>query len=368
MYLKQLSLINFKNCAEAEINLSPKINCFTGNNGEGKTNLLDAIYYLAFCKSFFNPIDSQNILHEAPFYVIQGQFEHDGKNDEIYCGQKKGAKKSFKKNKKEYQRLSDHIGLIPLVMISPSDSELIYEGSESRRKFMDNVIFQYDKEYLEDLISYNKIISHRNALLKSFSKANSFDYSQIEVWDKQLIPFGVRIHKKRQNLIKHFEPIFQVNYQKISGGKEEVGLQYISCLNDTPFETVLEAALPRDRYAEYTTAGIHKDDLEFTLNGHTIKRFASQGQQKSYLLALKLAQYYYISETLGITPILLMDDIYDKLDDTRMAQLIKTISHKDFGQVFITDTSFSRMDALFKDLKIDYKIFMVEQGNVSKLS
>ncbi|MBN8703067.1 MAG: DNA replication/repair protein RecF [Bacteroidetes bacterium] len=365
MHLKHLSIINFKNCAQADINLSKKLNCFTGNNGEGKTNLLDAIYYLSFCKSFFNPIDSQNILHDAPFFVIQGAFLNDGNEYEIHCGQKRGAKKSFKKNKKEYQRLSDHIGLIPLVMISPSDSELISEGSEFRRKFIDNVIFQFDKEYLEDLISYNKVLTQRNALLKNFSKTNSFDYSQLEVWDGQLIPLGERINKKRKKFISQFEPLFQENYQKISGGKEKVGLTYISSLNEGAFENILEAALPRDRYAEYTTSGIHKDDLEFTLNNFPIKRFASQGQQKSYLLALKLAQYYFIFETLGITPILLMDDIYDKLDETRMTQLIQTISHKDFGQVFITDTNYERMNNLFAKLHVDYSIFKVEQGAIT---
>ena len=298
MHLKKLSVLNFKNYQEAEFLFSDHINCLTGNNGEGKTNILDAIHYLSFCKSFFNPIDSQNILHESPFFLIQGLFtrEDNGNKeaDEIYCGLKRNQKKQFKRNKKEYSRLADHIGLYPLVMISPADSELITEGSESRRRFIDSVIAQFDRDYLENLISYNKVLSQRNALLKQFGDSRQFDKTSLEIWDMQLIEYGKKVHKKRQDFINSFITIFQKYYELISGGREQVGMDYISHLNDSAFADVLEKALNRDRAMEYTTVGIHKDDLEFSINGYPLKKYASQGQQKSFLIALKLAQFDFI--------------------------------------------------------------------------
>ena len=294
MHLKKLSVLNFKNYPEAELLFSSHINCLTGNNGEGKTNILDAIHYLSFCKSFFNPIDSQNILHESPFFLIQGLFQIENQEDDIYCGLKRNQKKQFKRNKKEYARLAEHIGLYPLVMISPADSELITEGSESRRKFIDSVIAQFDRDYLENLISYNKVLSQRNALLKQFGDSRQFDKTSLEIWDIQLIDYGKKAHKKRQDFINSFIPIFQKYYELISGGREQVGMDYISHLNEHPFIDVLEKALNRDRAMEYTTVGIHKDDLEFTINGYPLKKYASQGQQKSFLIALKLAQFDFI--------------------------------------------------------------------------
>lgn len=363
MYLKKLSVLNFKNYPEAELLFSNHINCLTGNNGEGKTNVLDAIHYLSFCKSFFNPIDSQNILHEAPFFLIQGSYFANDKDEEIYCGLKRNQKKQFKRNKKEYQRLADHIGLFPLVMISPADSELITEGSESRRRFIDSVIAQFDREYLESLISYNKVLSHRNALLKQFGDSRRFDKESLEIWDMQLIGHGNKGHDTRKKFINSFIPIFQRYYELISGGREKVGVQYISHLNDASFEEALERALPRDRTVEYTTVGIHKDDLEFTINGYPLKKYASQGQQKSFLIALKLAQFDFIKSIKQVTPILLLDDIYDKLDDLRVKQLMELVCSDNFGQLFITDTHLTRLSDLFKASKSDFKVFKINNGN-----
>jgi len=367
MYLKKLSILNFKNYPEAQLEFSSHINCLTGNNGEGKTNILDAIHYLSFCKSFFNPIDSQNILHDAPFFLIQGLFDVNGNEEEVYCGLKRNQKKQFKRNKKEYQRLAEHIGLLPLVMISPADSELITEGSESRRKFIDSVIAQFDREYLESLIQYNKVLSQRNALLKQIADSGKFDKDSLEIWDVQLIEHGKKVFEKRKQFITDFISIFQKYYELISGGREQVGLEYTSHLNDNAFADVLAKALNRDRAMEYTTVGIHKDDLEFTINGHSLKKYASQGQQKSFLIALKLAQFDFIKKIKKVTPILLLDDIYDKLDDLRVKQLMELVSSDNFGQLFITDTHPSRLANLFKTTNADFKVFKINNGNAIEI-
>lgn len=365
MFLKSLSIVNFKNYTGADIQLSTRINCFVGSNGEGKTNLLDAVHYLSFCKSYFNPIDSQNILHDAPFFVIQGVFELEGSNDEIYCGLKRNQKKQFKRNKKEYERLADHIGLIPLVMISPSDSDLINEGSESRRRFIDSVISQFDKDYLNNLIDYNKALAQRNALLKSFRNKKTIDHESIEIWDAKLVEFGAKIHHSRKEFIVSFAPLFQNYFEKISGGKEIVSLSYSSQLSEGDFAKMLVEKFERDRILEYTTTGIHKDDLEFLISGFPIKKYGSQGQQKSYLIALKLAQFEFIKKIKNIVPILLLDDVYDKLDDIRIKALVEIVSSKDFGQIFITDTSEQRMKKLF-DENEDVRIFKIKAGVVKE--
>lgn len=364
MHLKKLSILNFKNYQEASLDFSLHVNCLTGNNGEGKTNILDAIHYLSFCKSFFNPIDSQNILHDCPFFLIQGAFELDGQEEEIYCGQKRNQKKQFKRNKKEYQRLADHIGLFPLVMISPADSELITEGSESRRKFLDSVIAQFDRDYLEDLISYNKVLSHRNALLKQIAASGKFEKASLELWDEQLISYGQKVYRKRRDFVNGFISIFQKYYELIANGREQVGIEYSSHFDEPSFEEVLTKALNRDKAMEYTTVGIHKDDLNFSINGHALKKYASQGQQKSFLIALKLAQFDFIKKIKNITPILLLDDIYDKLDDLRVKQLMELVSSDHFGQLFITDTHPSRLEELFRNKDIDFKAFGITNGTV----
>lgn len=364
MLLERLSLINFKNHDEAQLEFCPKFNCFVGNNGMGKTNLLDAIHYISFCKSFFNSVDSQNIKHDLPFFSIQGWINKNGKTDEIFCGVKRGHKKQFKHNKKEYDRLSEHIGLYPLVMISPSDIELIWDGSEVRRKFMDSIISQYDKVYLEKLIAYNHVLQQRNALLKQFHENRSFDSTTLEIWDEQLVIHGEGIVKARIKFLEEFIPLFNKNYQFISDSTEQVSLEYDSALKDKSYKALLLASIGRDSAVHYTTVGPHRDDLEFKLMGNSLKKFASQGQQKSYLLALKLAQFEFIKEKKNTKPLLLLDDIYDKLDATRFKKLIELVSGNDFGQVFITDTHPERIQELFLNNHSPYIIYNVDNGAV----
>ena len=361
MYLKNISLINFKNYTQVELQFSPKINCFVGNNGVGKTNILDAIHYLSLTKSFFNAIDTQNISYEEDFFIIQGDFEKNGKTENIYCGIRKNRKKQFKRNKKEYQRLADHIGLLPVVMISPADGSLISEGSEERRKFIDAVISQYDRPYLDDLLSYNRALSQRNTLLKEFAKKDRFDIESLQLWDDQLIPHGERIHSKRIDFIKRLIPIFQKYYDSIAMGSEKVSMDYQSHLNDGNFREMLSESRYKDRILQYTTVGIHKDDLNLQLSGYPIKRFGSQGQQKTYLVALKLAKYEFIRNVVGFHPILLLDDIFDKFDKLRVKQIIELVAHQEFGQIFITDTHQDRLENILTDMPADYKLYKINK-------
>ena len=364
--LQKLSLINFKNYQEAELEFGPGVNCFTGENGEGKTNLLDGIYYLAFCKSYFNPIDSQNIRHGEPFFMVQGVFDKEEQEETVYCGMKRNEKKQFKRNKKEYSRLADHIGLLPMVIVSPADVNLILDGSEARRKFVDGVIAQFNKSYLDDLLTYNKALSQRNALLKHFGETRTFDEETLEIWDMQLAETGERIHQERQQFLLTFIDIFQRYFELISRGKELVSIDYRSTLNDHSFMEALKDARRKDRAVEYTTVGIHKDDLVFKLEGHPLKKFGSQGQQKSFLIALKLAQFDFIRSIKKLTPLLLLDDIFDKLDDQRVKALMKLVSEHNFGQIFITDTSEARLKEVFTGIDIEVRMFHISDGNVLK--
>lgn len=364
MHLKQLSLVNFKNYSQAELSFCQGVNVFVGLNGAGKTNLLDAIYYLSFCKSFFNPIDSQNIKNLEEFFVIQGEFEKNDENMLIHCGIKKGQKKSFKRNKKEYDRLADHIGLLPLVMISPADSELIYNGSELRRKFVDGVIAQYNRPYLDYLMSYQKAVQQRNALLKKFNEQRYFDKDSLEIWNMQLDQFGTHLFNARKEFLKEFIPLFQHYYEFISGGKERVRLDYDTKLNDFSFDQLLEEAEQKDRALGYTSVGVHKDDLKFLIEDQPIKKFASQGQQKSYLVALKLAQFAFIKKVKCETPLILLDDIFDKLDKNRVRALMELVIDHSFGQIFVTDANKQRIEELFDGLETELSIFQVEEGKV----
>ena len=362
MYLQKLSLLNFKNYSDQELNFCEKINCFIGNNGEGKTNLLDAIHYLSFCKSYFNSIDSQNILHDADFFMVQGTILKGESVDDIYCAQKRNERKQFKLNKKEYSRFSDHIGLYPLVMISPADSLLINEGSEERRRYIDSVISQFDKVYLDDLINYNKALLQRNTLLKHFAEQRRFEKASLEIWNQQLIKLGQKIYEKRLNFLEKFLPIFKKYFEFITGGKEKVDIIYLSQLNSASFEEILTNAIEKDRILQYTTVGVHKDDLNFLIETFPLKKFGSQGQQKSFLISLKLAQFEYTKEIKGYKPILLFDDIFDKLDNSRVEQLMKLVSQNSFGQVFVTDAHPERIEAIFKGIETELKIFEIEKG------
>ena len=367
MILKRISILNYKNLEQVELDFSPKMNCFIGQNGMGKTNLLDAVYYLSFCKSATNPIDSQNMMHHQDFFVIQGFYETElGDTEEIYCGMKRRQKKLFKRNKKEYTRLSDHIGFIPLVMVSPSDSELISGGSEERRRFMDVVISQYDKEYLEALIRYNKALQQRNTLLKN---EQGFDEELIEVWEEMMAASGEVVYRKRCAFIEEFIPIFQTFYSQISQNKEEVGLVYESHAQQGNLVQLLKESRQRDQIMGYSLKGIHKDDLLMQLGDYPIKKEGSQGQNKTYLIALKLAQFDFLRRTGShTTPLLLLDDIFDKLDASRVENIISMVSNSDnFGQIFITDTNRTHLDEIVKYVGSDYRIFMVNSGVVQSL-
>ena len=364
MYLHQLSVINFKNYSEAELSFGKGVNVFAGNNGAGKTNLLDAIHYLALCKSYFNPIDSQQIKQGADFFMITGNFNKNGKPEAVACAVKRNQKKQFKRNKKEYQRLADHIGLLPLVMVSPYDISIIIEGSEERRKFIDNVISQTDNIYLDELIIYNKVLANRNAFLKVIADTGRYDPHLLSVLDEQLTAYGNRIFEKRKAFMTAFTEIFNSHYKFVSDNAEQVELIYESQLLQDDLNLLLQKNMEKDRLLERTTAGIHKDDLLFSIHGMSMKKFGSQGQQKSFLIALKLAQYSFLTQQNGFKPILLLDDIFDKLDDQRVTKLMQMISNQDFGQVFITDTNVSRINDIFNRIQIEIRLFKVEGGEI----
>ncbi len=357
MFLKKLSLINYKNFDSQNLEFDSKINCFVGQNGIGKTNILDAIYHLSFGKSYFNPIATQNIKHGEDFYVIEGNFEKNDREEKIVCSLKKGMKKIIKKNGKAYEKFADHIGFLPLVIISPSDRDLITEGSDTRRKFMDGVISQSDKEYLQTLIKYNKILVQRNSLLKYFAANQTFDKTTLSVYNEQLHGFGTQIFNKRVAFLNTFVPIFKEQYQIISGGNEEVSLVYESKLLNDSLLSLFDSYLDKDRALQYTSVGIHKDDLNFDLGEHAIKKFGSQGQQKSFLIALKLAQFHFIKEQSKTTPILLLDDIFDKLDEHRVSHIISLVNDENFGQLFISDTHAERTENVIKTIHQSYKMF-----------
>jgi DNA replication and repair protein RecF len=366
MYLKQLSVVNFKNYTDAELTLSDGVNAFLGNNGAGKTNLLDAIHYLSLCKSYFNPIDSQQIKQGADFFIITGVFDRNEQSEAIACSVKRNQKKQFKRNKKDYQRLADHIGLLPLVMVSPYDISIIIEGSEERRKFIDNVISQTDNFYLDELILYNKVLANRNALLKQIADTGRYDLALLEIMDDQLISSGKRIFEKRKAFMEAFTPVFNRHYQFLSDNAEKVELAYESQLLNDDFTTLLKRNIEKDRALERTTAGIHRDDLQFVIHGMPMKKFGSQGQQKSFLIALKLAQYSFLTQQKGFKPLLLLDDIFDKLDDHRVTKLMQMVSDNNFGQVFITDTSASRVSGIFDNIGVPVKIFKVKEGEIDE--
>jgi len=364
MQLNSITILNYRNIAEAELDFSPKINCFIGNNGMGKTNLLDAIYFLSFCKSHFTSIDSQNIKHNADFAVIQGNYTLNGENETIFCGLKNRQRKQFKRNKKEYERLSEHIGLLPLILVSPDDSALIAEGSDERRKFMDGIISQYDKTYLQHLLSYNNALKQRNALLKSEQPA---DDALFEIWEDQMASLGKYIHEKRKAFINEFIPIFDEMYQKISGDSEKTGLEYHSQFDNRDIKLSLEQTRQRDTILGYSTQGIHKDELEMTLDSYPIKRVGSQGQNKTYLISLKFAQYFFLKRTHNLSPIVMLDDIFDKLDSNRVRNIIELVSTEMFGQIFITDTNREHLDNILSQIKKEYQLFLIENGKTTMI-
>lgn len=363
MILKQLSILNYKNIAQAEVAFSHKINCFFGNNGMGKTNLLDAIHYLSFCKSYINTPDSQLVKDGEEMCMLQGFYDYEGQQEEIFCGIRRKQRKQFKRNKKEYDKLSSHIGLLPLVMVSPQDADLIRGGSDERRKFIDMIISQQDKNYLNALIQYNKALAQRNVMLKE----QRHDNGLYDVLEMQLSLYGETVHEKRKQLVEEFTPLFNHYYREICESAEEVELRYLSQLADGNLEELLRENRERDRILGYTSCGIHKDELEMLLSGSLIRRTGSQGQNKTYLIALKLAQFELLKKTGATLPILLLDDIFDKLDANRVAQIIRIVSGEIFGQIFITDTNRKYLDEILQAMNRDYALFKVESGTVTVL-
>ncbi|MER3317600.1 MAG: DNA replication/repair protein RecF [Allomuricauda sp.] len=357
MFLRHLSLVNYKNFDSKTLEFDPVINCLVGDNGVGKTNVLDAIYHLCFGKSYFNPVSTQNIKHGTEFFVVEGEFEKLNRTEKILCSFKKGTKKVIKRNDKPYEKFSEHIGFLPLVIISPSDRDLILEGSETRRKFMDGVISQSDKVYLQNLIKYNKVVSQRNSLLKYFAANRTFDRDTLSIYNEQMSALGTAIHQKRVEFIESFLPIFKEQYQNISEKDEQINLSYESQLSDDSLLNLLEKNIEKDRALQYTSVGVHKDDLSFTIAGHPIKKFGSQGQQKSFLIALKLAQFHFIKQLADTTPILLLDDIFDKLDENRVSHIVGLVKDDNFGQIFISDTHADRTEDVVKNIHQSYKIF-----------
>ena len=371
MILKKLSILNYKNIREATLELSPKINCFIGHNGAGKTNVLDAVYYLSFCRSASNPIDSQVIRHDEPFCMIEGEYEESIPSQKegsieilhISCGMKRGQKKHFKRNKKEYKRLSEHIGLIPLVVVSPADTLLIDGGSEERRRLMDMVISQYDRQYINHLSRYNNALQQRNTMLKMEDQEP--DPTLMQLWEEQMAEEGEAIFHSRNELVEALIPVFQEYYGRISQQREQVGLRYVSHCQRGPLLEVIQRDRAKDRAVGYSLHGIHRDDLECTLGGHLVKREGSQGQNKTYVTSLKLAQFDFLRNTSShTTPILLLDDIFDKLDADRVEQIVNLVSSDSFGQIFITDTNREHLDKILAASMQDYKIFEVEKGEI----
>ena len=357
MFLKRISVLNYKNFSEVTFELDSKINCFVGKNGIGKTNILDAVYHLANGKSYFNPLAVQNIKHDEDFFVVDGEFEKNGRQEHILCSLKKGQKKIMKRNGKIYEKFSDHIGFIPLVIISPADRDLIVEGSETRRKFIDSVISQLDSGYLQQLIQYQKIINQRNALLKYFALNHVFENDTLTIYNEQLNALGQAIFEKRKQFLNDFIPIFNTYHQEITNSAETVQLVYQSDLFENDTLTLLEQNLSKDRALQYTSVGVHKDDLSFEIDHHPIKKFGSQGQQKSFLIALKLAQFDFVKKQSGEKPILLFDDIFDKLDEFRVSKIIEMVNNDEFGQLFISDTHPERTENIVKTTHQSYKIF-----------
>ncbi len=359
LFLKKISIINYKNILDKEYELDPKINCFVGDNGVGKTNILDAVYHLSMGKSYFNVKNDQLINRGKDYMLVDGVFELNNKNESIVFSLKIGEKKVLKRNGKPYKKFSNHIGLIPVVLISPYDNDLINEGSSERRKFIDSIISQNDKEYLINLIAYTRVIQNRNKLLKQYNRSVDFDLDTIKVYDDQIYKLSEPIFKARDKFIKEFTPLVLEKYKHISDDKEKISIEYKSDLINNNIENLIKDSFQKDVILQYTSVGLHKDDFVFNIDENRIKRFGSQGQQKSFLIALKLAQFDYLKNETGNSPILLMDDIFDKLDLMRVKRIVEIVNSTNFGQLFLSDTDKERIEKVLSSLNLSSKIFEV---------
>ncbi len=366
IHLQRLFVLQFRNHREAALELGPQVNCITGPNGTGKTNLLDAVHYLGLCKSYFEPQDSHNVLHGEEYFIVKGELVTDEGVDVLACSVRKGMRKVFTRNKKEYERLSDHVGRVPVVMITPYDGQLVLDGSDVRRRFLDGLIAQFDRAYLEALVRYNRALAQRNLLLKQLAQAGGASRSAVEPWDEQLITHGEAVHAVRKAFMNELVPLLAAHYAGITSGPESVELGYKSELGERSMRTILDDHWPRDLGAEHTTGGVHKDDLVFTIGGQPLKRYGSQGQQKTFLIALKLAQFDLTAQRSGKRPILLLDDIFDKIDPLRMRHLLKLLGGGRFGQVIITDTDAGRLHTALDGLPLDTRFFELDHAPQEK--
>ena len=364
MKLDRLSIINYKNIRQAQLDLSPKINCFIGSNGVGKTNLLDAVYYLSFCHSFFTNMDSVVITHDQDFFVLEGNYlTDDGTPEHLYAGMKRGHHKHFKRNDKEYKKLSQHIGLIPLIFVTPSDNSLVTGGGDERRRLMDVAIAQLDSRYMDALMRYTKALQQRNALLRADGEP---DMGLMELWEEEMASAGEELFHKREAFVNELVPVFQHIYTTISGNQETVSLRYVSHGQRGPLLDVIRRDRMRDRAVGYSLHGVHRDDLEMLIDGFPMRREGSQGQTKTFVLALKLAQFDFLRRTASkTTPLLLLDDIFDKLDAGRVEQIVHLVAGNHFGQIFITDTNRDHLDQILSHGDVDYRLFDVSNGEVT---
>ncbi|MBQ4366986.1 MAG: DNA replication and repair protein RecF [Muribaculaceae bacterium] len=360
MRLNSLQILNYKNIAEARLDFSPKVNCLIGNNGMGKTNVLDAIYYLSMCKSHMNQADSSVIMHDAPFMMLQGHYTRRGVDEDITISLQRGKRKVVRRGGKEYQRLSQHIGMLPIVMIAPLDWDLIRGGGEERRRLMDTIISQSDKDYLEALIRYNKAVEHRNSMIRNEMR----DPLLYETVEQVMCDCATRIHSTRARWVERFTPIFMEYYRAVAGDGEIVHMTYESHLNNATMLDVLNACRERDMILGYTTRGVHRDDIDLLLGDHPMRRTGSQGQCKTYTIALRLAQFDFIKAESTTTPILLLDDIFDRLDAHRVERIIDVVSSDRFGQIFITDTNRTHLDEIIRRQSGDYRMMTVANGEV----
>ncbi len=356
-HLARLKLLHFRNHRETTVELGPEVNCFTGPNGTGKTNLLDAVHYLSMAKSYFDPVDANNVLHGEDYFMLQGTMATAEGEDTVLCSVRKGQRKVLSRNRKDYDRLADHVGRYPVVMITPYDGQLVLEGSEVRRRFLDGLIAQFDRPYLDALVRYNRALAQRNAMLKRFAENGGGSLETLEPWDEQLVQHGTTVHGVRSAFMNDMVSLLDEHYHGISTGPERVALGYRSALSEKSLRELLQEAWPRDRAAQYTTVGIHKDELEFTIDGQPLKRYGSQGQQKTYLIALKLAQFDLTQSRSGQRPILLLDDIFDKIDPQRMRHLLRLLGGHRFGQVLITDTDATRLHAVLDRTAMEIRFF-----------
>lgn len=368
MYLETLRLINFKNYRNIVFKFNKEINCLVGENGVGKTNVLDAIYYLSLAKSSFNISDNQVILHGEPYFSILGKFHKNEHILDVKCKSIRNSKKSISINEEEYERIKDHIGLFPIVLISPNDTDIIRGTSENRRKFVDGVIAQIDKEYLENLLRYNHALKQRNSLLKQTENIKQLDYDLIDTFDQVLLNTGKKIHSLREKFIDRFLPILQRLYSDISDQKENIEIYYRSDLEDSDFKKLLKGAVNKDVLLSRTSIGIHRDDYIIEIDGYPMKKFASQGQQKSLIVSLKIAQFEIMREESGFKPILLMDDVFDKLDDQRIEKIMKLVAGHTFGQIFVTDARPERTLSIFESIDSEIYIYQIHEGKANVLS